>query len=352
MKHVGSGGLRAAWRAAGWALGGGLCAAALVSCGGDGASGSSTSESRVAVDAATAPAVSAQALDAGGAGSLDAFGAVGSGSSASAASGATPGTARLLTSLGRWTREAALGHNRATAQAAAQGVSIGPRTLACRDGGTVTVEGSAATAGRLSAGDHLGFRFDGCIERFATLDGTLDLTVVSANVALTLLVADVTADTLTARVGRSDEQLDGDLRVTVDERDSRESVVAVAGDSFRYARSVDGQLRASRTLLDYQARSVTDSGTGDTSTTFSYTVGGSFPRLGEVSWQASTLEPLVTPAGAALPVSGQIEANGAEGSSVAITVTATGLHLEIDSSGDGRVDDTRDLSWDEVDALR
>lgn len=310
-------------------------AALLAACGGGGGGAAPITQApRVQITSENAPDVSAQAIDAGGAGSVGSFGSV-TGSQSAA-------TKTLAAFAGRASKQA-LG---------ARALATATKTFACSVGGSFTLTATVANpnAGP-AAGDGLTATFNNCQEAFGTANGTLSMTFVQIDSAQTYVIADATLTTFTVSVGNVAERANGSIRLTSDERSATQTITEVSSGGFTFERLVAGQVRATRTLIDYQYRSVETNATGDSSETFSYTATGSFPRLGEVSWQANTTASVVTPGNALHPSSGAGKVTGASGRSVAITVIATGLHLDIDQTGDGVVDVTRDLTWAEVDAL-
>lgn len=333
-------------------LGGGLVAG----CGGgsDGSGGGTdTTNDPVVISRSTAGPLTAQSLDAAGAGS-----AAGAGTSVL---DQKPQAARAAAKAPVWTTAIAQAVRRVAGAdvqvrpaglASAANVSIGPNTIDCSDGGTVTATGSVALEGAISDGDQFTLVFDGCTESYGTLDGRLDLGIVSINPAGTLRVIDTSAIGLMLTVGRLSETVDGDLRVTIDNSVAGEGTIAFRSDVLGFTRRLDGSVRSSRRLNDYRLTSTTDTDSGDNSLTFSYSVSGDFPRLGEVSWAASTTRPLLTLGDDEHPSSGRIEVDGADDGVLEAVATEDGVDLAIDEDGDGVIDATRSLTWDQLDGYR
>jgi hypothetical protein len=330
-----------------------LGAAGLVACGGGGGdAGAPTSPA--------APVVTASAITItpGNAGGLTAE-AVDAGTAGAAGSGATLLTgvevqadARPATS--RWRTLSGLLRQAASSGAAPLVVGVAVNSsLFCSGGGSIAVTGNVAVAGSAGVGDSLQLVFNNCRETdIGLITGSMALTFVQTTADLSFYVADASLNNLTLTVGSRVERLSGGLRLSLDERSFSQSVVEATSTSLAYTRLVNGTVRAQQTLTDYTYRGVTAASNGQTSETFSYAATGNVPSLGNnIAWTAATTQPLVTPAGAEHPTSGAGRIVGANGKSVVVTVTPTGVRLDIDHSGDAGVDTTTDLTWAQFDAL-
>lgn len=294
---------------------------------------------RIAITAANAPAVAAQAVDAGSAGFVgNALGVTGV-----QVDTASARPASVLRALGTALQQVRL----ARAPALLTGVTA-TETVQCTGGGTVVFTVDVAVRNELSPGDSATLDFSGCIESGVTMSGQLALVFTEVNAALTLIAADATATQFAARALGITERIDGTLSLRQDDTDPTRSLLRVSSSRFTFDRLVGSTLRATRSVLDYLYDQTTTVATGATSETFSYVATGSFPRLGEVSFEAATTQPVVTPGGAEHPSSGAGKVTGANGTSVAITVTATGVELAVDNDGDGDIERTITVTWAEL----
>ncbi|HJW10629.1 MAG TPA: hypothetical protein VJ598_02520 [Albitalea sp.] len=314
-------------------------ASALAACGGGGDTPAPMPQP-VAITSENAPSVAAEAINAGGAG-LAGDPAL-TGVQVSAAS-APPASA--MSALAGAVRKGLT----ATAPAAVVGATF-TETVACTNGGSVTLTVNVATPGTVAAGDRVDFSFANCVEGATTSNGGLSLTYASINGAGTLVVADLAASQFTLSTLGIAGRINGSVRMTLDDTDPTKSVVAVAGSSFTFERLLNGNVRATRTLSNYSYRLETATATLTTSETFDYTASGTFPRIGSVSFRALTIQPVVTLAGALHPSAGTAMAIGASGSSLLFTVLSNGLQLDVDSNGDNVIDVTLIRTWAQIDA--
>jgi hypothetical protein len=180
------------------------------------------------------------------------------------------------------------------------------------------------------------------------LTGALSVTLVSGNTVK--FVADATASNFTVATAGLGERLNGTLHISFDKSSITHELITITASSLSFDRLLNGSARATRTLSNYNYYVDTTVATGGSSQTFSYTVSGSFPGFGTVSFDAQTTQPIVTPGGATYPTSGAGKVTGANGTSVIVTVISTGVRLDIDTNGDGVIDATLTRTWGELDA--
>jgi hypothetical protein len=321
-------------------LAAGTILAALTACGGGGGDNPADAPvQRLSISETNAAAVSAEAIDAGGA--ARSSGEALTGVQVSGASAESASTMTALVGALRRARDL-------QAPAAVVGATVSA-TDTCTGGGTVTLTGTKANPDVDTAGDNVNFTFNSCVEGGVTLNGSLSAAIVSVNPAQTLEVVDVGANQFTATRLGIGGRLHGTVRVTLDDTDPAKSVVQVGSSSISFNRLVAGNVRATRTLSNYAYLSETTVATGSVAETFSYDASGSFPRLGTYAFSAKTTQPVVTPAGAAVPSSGAGKVTGANGSSVTITVITGGVRLEVDRNGDNVIDAVLTRSWAELD---
>lgn len=289
---------------------------------------------RVVLTTANAPTVAAEALQAAAVGGASAGGVAGP--------TAAPSTAPLAAATKALT---------ALKQTRLQATSS--QTFSCTGGGSFTVTVTVAGS-QLAAGDTIGIVFAACKEGIAIANGSLSLRVVSISGTASnpLVTFDVSAQDFDSTVGPLSERTNGTLRITVDDTSDAVSVVTATSDRISTERRVNGTLRASRVLSALNLRESIVAATGQSTGTVALIASGTFPRLGPdaVSFQVETLQPIVTNEGAAHPSAGQIKVTAANNASIVATVLATGLRLEIDRDGNGTIDETRELTWAQVDA--
>ncbi|HEX6017834.1 MAG TPA: hypothetical protein VFZ28_07025 [Burkholderiaceae bacterium] len=319
--------------------------ATLGACGGGGGDGGPATFQQAAlvdITSASARAVAAQGMDAAGAGGsgagfLTVTGVELSAAPAEAASAFAALSDALRLSL-RPRRSAAL-----------VGV-VTTETVACSGGGSVTIAANVADPNVPTAGDSASLSFANCVEDVGTMNGGLSFGFAQIDAAAKYVVADATANQFTVTVAGAGPRLNGAIRLTIDLRDPALEVVRVTSEQFSFDRMLNGNVHATRTLLGFDYASTLTVASLSTSETFSYTLSGSFPRLGEVSMVVATTQPVVTADGALHPTSGAAKITGRDNKSVSITVVPTGLQLDVDTNGDGINTDVQfTATWAEID---
>jgi hypothetical protein len=231
------------------------------------------------------------------------------------------------------------------------GVTIS-QTAPCSGGGTLAVSGTVADANRDTAGDRLSVTFSACVEAGERLDGTFALTIAAVNATETSYRLELAATNFGITSGGVGERLNGTLQIALDDTSPTQSLIGVSSASFSVDQLVGNTVRASRTLSDFDYRLALTTATGATSETFTFTASGNFGAIGSspVSFLSATVTPVVTTSASALrPSSGSMRVTGSGGATVLATVISTGLRLAVDANGDGVAEETRDLTWAELD---
>ncbi len=237
-----------------------------------------------------------------------------------------------------------------TAQATQQ------QSFNCTNGGSVAVTLTAAALAVLQPGDTLDFAFSFCKEGTVTTNGALNLKLVSIDAAAaggTKEVYDTVATDLDQTVGGVLERQNGAVRMTfndelIEPRIPGELETLAISTGSTVERRVNGVSKTTRTLqnLDVFRKDVQDT---KTSTSFvSFTATGTFPTLGEASFQVSTITAIIIPAGTFQPTSGEIQITGANGTNVIIRIGADTVLLEIDTNGDAKADALLQRTWVQV----
>jgi hypothetical protein len=312
----------------------------LLACGGGGGGGDSPAPvaqaPRVVLTSANAPTLTAEALQASLAGGASAGGATG-GTAAPPPAAMRAGAAKALAALKQTTYQA-----------------TSSETVQCGGGGSLTT--TVTTAGTTFAvGDTITLAFNACSEGGTTSNGTLTMRLVAVSGTATspVLVYDIAVSDFDNTSGSLSERTNGTLRMTLDLSNLNVIAATTTSDRIAVEQRVNGVLRASRSLTAMALRNIVDINAGLDTATVAFVATGDFPRLGAsaVSFQVETLQALVTGAADVHPRAGQIKITAANNATILATVQATGMLLEIDRDGNGTVDETRNLTWAEVDAL-
>lgn len=221
--------------------------------------------------------------------------------------------------------------------------AVGPLTSACSGGGSVTVSGDLASEQTLTAGDSVTIEFVDCDDGLAVVDGRLSMTITtfegamdsgmfSLGVSLELTAFTVVEDGETVAA-------DGDVTMTISAASPMltltmtSSSLAVSGG--------DG----THELSGYSLTQSIDSASGEYSVDASGTVESS---AFEGAATFDVTEPFIG-SGAAHPGSGELLVSGAGGATLRLIVLdTTFVRLELDTDGNGTVDETVDATWDEL----
>lgn len=212
----------------------------------------------------------------------------------------------------------------------------------CSGGGTVNVDGTLQ-----KAGDSVTLTFSNCAEDGTTLNGSLRFTLVSFNDTGTVFTVDAALTNLRATTGNVVERLDGSMRMTLDDSSPTQSVITLTTPFIATERVVAGDVRASRSLRALNMQEVLEDA-GSVTTTSNFVASGIFPELGEVSFQVQTVQALFTPAQEVHPTSGVLRVTGANNTSALLTIGPDTVEIDVDNNGDGTVDTTLVLPWDEI----
>lgn len=224
---------------------------------------------------------------------------------------------------------------------------VGPETFPCGSSGSVTVSGDLASQDTYTVGDTLSMVFALCDDGFeVVIDGqiTMEVTAVSGDISSGLFTLGMDLDIVEFTVddGGDAGTLDGDLSLLIDTLDYPVSTLEVSGDSL-VASAASGR---SLGLENYLSTQVMDQGQVPALYTLSSsgTVWGN-RYDGEVSFETEVAFAWTEDGS---PTQGRMLIEG-ENSSITITALSSGtLRLEMDFNGDGTVDQTQELTWDEA----
>lgn len=221
---------------------------------------------------------------------------------------------------------------------------------ACSSGGSFSATwDDADNDGEFSSGDSFTVTFSGCVEDGTTLNGGMSLTGFTLTgdpsvVAPWSLGADVGFDNVSVSEGGASASINGDVGLTAQSSDGIDVSSRLSGSSLSLA-------IAGKTL---------------TLSSFAFIYNEDLNTLAfsldmDATLQSSTLNgnmTLTTPTPltgidlSTFPDAGILQINGANNSRV--TLTATGgdtVRLDIDSNGDGVIDETQSTTWTALEAL-
>ena len=223
-------------------------------------------------------------------------------------------------------------------------VPFGPETLPCDVSGSITVSGDLANPTTLSAGDVINIDADNCNDGLGeVIDGVIAFTVdaFSGDIFSGLYDMTMSLDITNFQVTTAEDVLmsNGDTSVTLDTLDTPAVSASVSGFSL----TTDGN-SSSESLTNYASAQTVDAGVSPSP--FTMTSSGTL--------DSSQLDGVVNYATPVMfqgfdsdyPGSGELLISGANSSARLIAVDNINVRVEIDSDGDGTIDDTIDTTWD------
>jgi hypothetical protein len=222
-------------------------------------------------------------------------------------------------------------------------VEFGPETTPCGVSGSVTVSGKLATPGTFTADDTLTLDYDACVDLDAEVDGRLDITITRFSGDLLsgtfTFGMSVVATSFAVTANGETGAVDGTLTLDVDATPGTQTTT-VGASSLGITSAGE-----THTLSDYAFLETLDSVTAQ----FSLDLGGTLSSTafeGAVTFETSAL---LVGTGSAFAASGELLITGANGATIHLAVLdSTFVRLTIDTDGDGTVDVTLDLTWDEL----
>ena len=313
----------------------------LTACGGGGGGGGSASVATAfaKIDFESAPAITEAVVEA----------ALQSGDIADLIDDDPLGASGEIGTLGK-TGRYYLGKLSATPGAGPAGwfqAQIGPLTLDCEAGGTVTLSGEQNDPNTPTSGDSISMSFDNCESGAGeTADGSFEFVIdsISGNLdsgEVVLSVAMVVSN-LTLTDGSGTEFIDGRVNVEIDTSQPPQSSITVSGDSLTV-----GEDAITRTLADFITRATTNSGIAPPA----YTIASSGSVMSSEFDGEITYSTPVTFEGSGddNPYVGEFLIRGDGGASIRlIALDNVFVRLLIDEDGDGAEDHTIDTTWDAI----
>jgi len=226
-------------------------------------------------------------------------------------------------------------------------IPLGPETVSCEGGGSVTISGDIADPTTFSAGDVINVDSDMCDDGIGSVvDGLLEMTIAEFTGDLItsefLFGVDlVVTDFMVTESGET-EMANGDISTTIDTRMPPVAVGSVFGNRF----IVEGMS---------STESIRDFGTTYTEDSSIFPVAWTSNSMGKVD--STDFEGFVTyetPVtfqgfGESYPYIGELLVTGLDGSTLRL-VTTDDVFVEIfaDYDGDGEIDEVLSMTWVEL----
>jgi hypothetical protein len=226
---------------------------------------------------------------------------------------------------------------------------FGPITNACAVSGTLTVSGDLASPLTLTAGDTIRAEYEACDDGAGEIvDGRVDATIemfsgdiLSGSYDVTMQIGLTDLDVTTG----NDHLLgNGDATATLDTTAAPFVSTSVTGDSL--ASSTNG---SSATLSAFSSEQTVDAGL--LPAPYTLDAAGTLDSS-ELSGVVHYSTPVTFEGdGVDFPHAGELLVTGANCSARLVAIDNVNVKIEVDSDGDGMVDQTIDTTWAELTAL-
>lgn len=226
-------------------------------------------------------------------------------------------------------------------------IPVGPITEDCLLSGTVTLSGNLADPLTITAGDTISMVLVYCDDgQGQVLNGAMDITITSFTGSLDTFLFDLGMSVSLTNLSMDDggeygaALVDGSYDLSVNTLSYPVTTTTVSGDLLSLVAA-----GRSLTMKDFDSETELDEGT------YAITVsaGG---KVESDRFDGQATYTTVVPFVAAIdsnPYQGEMFILGADNASIRVTVLdIETVRLEMDYDGDGAVDETRDVTWDEA----
>jgi len=228
----------------------------------------------------------------------------------------------------------------------ATGVTIN-NTGACSGGGTISVTVSEAISGTVSNGDSMSVTANSCSENGRTINGRIDYGfsnlsgTISSSSAWSGSVA-LKYSNVTLRTGGFTIGADGDMSLSYNQSSYQHATSAISGSSIQMDLTKSDGTVGQRKLTNYQLNASVN---GSSNTSIQFYVDWQFSKLGNINFTVTTRTPFQA-TGAENRSAGSTTVTAANKSSATLTaIDSTNVRIDIDSNGDGAIDQTINTTW-------
>lgn len=217
-------------------------------------------------------------------------------------------------------------------------------TVECALSGSVTVTVDIADGSTLSEGDSITADYAACIEQEGiVINGSFSMTIdqMLGDLLGDLLLLDITVQAVNFSVTEGGETatVNGTLSMAIDTRNAPVTTVTVSTPSLSVSNGATSQ-----TLVNFSSMQTID----PSSTTYEIDLSGSLRSSafeGQVNFESTAaLESF----GDGFVLAGEILITGAQEATIRIIINADIIVLEVDSDGVDGVDETIEMSWEEL----
>lgn len=222
---------------------------------------------------------------------------------------------------------------------------------ACTTSGTVTYSVTAAASGAVSNGDSITMTAANCVEGTVVMNGTfkVEFVAVSGTPSATSPWSATLKSTYTdfsVSDGTDGVSISGDMTMNINQVSPTNISYSVSGSSF-VVTSTSGGITTTENLsgFSFSGSYINDEYTS----TSEFTMTGTFPNLGTVSYVVTINTPFKQMASDSYPYQGLMTVTATDKSSVRLNVIDnTSVQIQIDKDGDGMYEETTTTTWAEL----
>ncbi|HNP34272.1 MAG TPA: hypothetical protein PKK10_00355 [Woeseiaceae bacterium] len=225
--------------------------------------------------------------------------------------------------------------------------SVGPEVLPCEQGGSITISGELENPLTLTPGDLISVDANNCDNGVGdVIDGLLEMTINAFSgdylsgvydLSMTLMLKSFQVTT-----GTDVKSSNGDVTVSLNTMSATALVTGVSGNSLRLDANAE-----SMTLVDFSSAQLLDVSMQPASYTLESSGTLDSTRLpGSVIYSTPvTFEGT----GSSYPHAGEFLVTGEHSSARLVVIDSTSVRIDLDTDGDGVVDEMIETSWAELD---
>lgn len=224
-----------------------------------------------------------------------------------------------------------------------QKIPFGPDVFPCAVSGTVTISGNIESPLTLTAGDNFTVVSTACDDGLGeVVDGSLQFTVrdFSGDVLTGLYVVSMDTSVENLQIATADDTISsrGDALVTLDTMAATLVMASVSGNQITHESNT-----SSETLSNYSSTQTLD--TAANQPLYTMTAQGTLDTT-RLSGSVRYTTPLMFEGfGQNYPHTGELLISGDESSARLIAVDDINVRIDVDSNGDGTIDETIDTTW-------
>ncbi|MEZ2354794.1 hypothetical protein [Caballeronia sp. RCC_10] len=219
---------------------------------------------------------------------------------------------------------------------------------ACSGGGSISVTATEAVQGVISNGDSMSISANNCSENGEVINGQLAFTFSNLSGSIGSSAAwsatlGLKYTNLTLKSGGVTIAANGDMTLSYNQSKYQVATAVISGSSLQMDLTKSDATFISRKLTGY-GMTASVNGSNNTSSA-NFTLTGNSPKVGNVSFVVKTNTPFAA-VGTANPSVGSMTVTAVNKSSATLTaIDSTNVKIDVDTNGDGVIDQTLNTTW-------